>query len=434
MGLQRGRRRIVLRPTSQDLAATWAARHNDEAREDCIKLSTSLLNEFLKFVDKLPPEFRTLEVVESDDVPDGYTFRFPRLDDPIALAVVASSVVLRLIGDSETTVTSRDLAALDLLSYVVESLRDAGAVEGDPLPSPTIPLVEKFLAPPLEAQRNDRPDRILPASVALVREDDSRAGRLFRPATHVAQRSGEQKILPGFERDIQGPALPLLLYDLGLESRNRSGKGAAPVALRLFVEAILSVPQSDRDGEPRVLTVTLRDLKDKLWPGRRKSAGEVQKALERASEALDSAWLPIGNQKRRVVLVSAIPMELDAELRLTVDLPAGSEKGPIVTPNLAEYGVESAPAYRALLNLSYEWFHPGRTRIPVGPARNPHWTQSKDPRRYPKLTGEKAVEWCFPTSTTGQRSVLELRAERTIKYLEQKGELRVVDGHVMPPL
>ena len=421
-------------PSSQELAATWAARHNDVAREVCVGISASLLNSYLEFVDDLPEEFRTLGVEESDDAPDGLQLRLLRLDDPLSLAFAGMSVVLRLSRNPEAPVTRQDLDVLEILSEVVESLRNAGAIAAKRLPRPTMPLVDSYLSRPLEAQRNDRPDRILPVSVALVREDDSRAGRLFRPATHVAQRSGEQKILPGFERNIQGPALPLSLYDLGVKDSGSMGRGAAPVALRLFVEAILSVPQSDRDGEPRILTVTLRDLRNKLWPRRKISALRAQAALDRASEALDSAWIPFGNQRRRIVLVSAIPMELDAELELVVNLPSGSEKGPVVTPTLGAWGVRSAPAYRALLNLSYAWFHPGRTRIPVGSPRNRHWTQSDDPRRYPKLTDERAVEWCYPTSSHKQRRLLVHRAEQALKNLEKAGELRIVEDHVLPPL
>ena len=45
--------------------------------------------------------------------------------------------------------------------------------------------------------------------------------------------------LPGFEyADYDGPALPLALYELGQDNPHRGGGPAAPLALRLFVEAV----------------------------------------------------------------------------------------------------------------------------------------------------------------------------------------------------
>ena len=46
-------------------------------------------------------------------------------------------------------------------------------------------------------------------------------------------------------------------------------------------------------------------------------------------------------------------------VRIIVDLPPGSGNGPQVSDNLRLWGVRSAPAYRLLINLAYQW-HNGR--------------------------------------------------------------------------
>ena len=53
--------------------------------------------------------------------------------------------------------------------------------------------------------------------------------------------------MPGFAKpDTPSPALPLALYDLGAGPAISPGKGA-PLALRMFVESVLSVPMDERE-------------------------------------------------------------------------------------------------------------------------------------------------------------------------------------------
>ena len=55
---------------------------------------------------------------------------------------------------------------------------------------------------------------------------------------------------------------------------------------------------------------------------------------------------------------------LDESVRIIVDLPPGSGNGPQVSDNLRLWGVKSAPAYRLLINLAYQWHNPGVTKFP----------------------------------------------------------------------
>ena len=289
----------------------------------------------------------------------------------------------------------------------------------------------------------NRPDRILPSRLAMVDHTDRRAGRLFTPAAHAVERGGEQLKLPGFglERTRITPALPLALYDLGGGSSMERGHGA-PLALRLWVESILAVGLTDRANPwPTVLEIPLRDLLRKLYPNKRRPRpNEYWPRLMQAVEILDSTRIPWDDPEtgkgglRRIVNVSDIPRgpgKLDDAVRIIVDLPPGSGKGPVVSPNLNRYGVQSAPLYRGLLNLAYLWFDPGRTRFPVRGRK--HWLQVEDPERYPTITNDLLIELFYPTSTVKQQTVLATRARKDLARLVKDGEARIVKGRLMPP-
>ena len=289
----------------------------------------------------------------------------------------------------------------------------------------------------------NRTDRILPARLAMVDHTDRRAGRLFTPAAHAVERGGEQLKLPGFglERTRITPALPLALYDLGGGSSMERGHGA-PLALRLWVESILAVGLTDRANPwPTVLEIPLRDLLRKLYPGKRRPRpNEYWPRIMQAVEILDSTRIPWEDPEtgkgglQRIVNVSSIPRgpgKLDDAVQIIVTLPPGSGKGPVVSPNLNRYGVQSAPLYRGLLNLAYQWFDPGRTRFPVRGGK--HWLQVEDPERYPTITNDLLIELFYPTSTNKQRKRLAFEARKSLAQLVKNDDARIVKGRLMPP-
>ena len=295
-------------------------------------------------------------------------------------------------------------------------------------------------------ERNRRNDRTFPARVGMIERGDSRAGRLFTPALHAAD--GGQLVLPGFGADVSmpTPALPLALYDLGVGNSAESRGRGAPLALRLWIEAVLSVRIPDRAiDRPVVLSITLRELLAKLYPGRRPSPAEYWPRLMAAVEALESQqaripWEDPATGKgglRRVVSVSNIPRgpgALDDDVRLIVDLPPGAHDGPIVSPNLPQWGVKSAAAYRALIGLAFRWWNPGVTRRPVGRGKGRYWYQSDNPADYGgKLTDAEAIALCFPTSTRAERRKLAFEAWRVLRMLAAAGETRDGNGNLLPP-
>ena len=310
--------------------------------------------------------------------------------------------------------------------------------------NPLAPLVLGWQRRPVEGRPNLRPDRILPTKLAMVDPSHVRAGRLLRLFSPAAHRRG-QLVLPGFgDLDTNGPALPLALFGLGQDNPHRGGSPAAPLALRLFVEAVLAVEMDDRRTEkPIALEVTLRDLLARLYPGPRKPRpNEYWPRLMRAVEALDAMdaripWVDPDTgrgQLRRVVSVGGIPRgpgALDDVVRMVVDLPPGSGPGPQVPPTLGEWGARSAPAYNALLNLAYRWFDPGQTRHPT--RGGGFWLQSQDPARYPELSDADVVAITRPLSARAARRNLTVEGWETLRELEDAGDLRIEGRRILPP-
>ena len=296
---------------------------------------------------------------------------------------------------------------------------------------------------PRPSARETRPDRILPARLAMVTAGQYGYREQFLRAQHL-DPTGKQT-LPGFAIDgLTGPTLPLELYTLGVTNLRKPGS-AAPLAMRLWVESILSVPLAMRTGEyPVAMEMTLRELLLAIYPGRRRPRpSEYWPRLMDAIEDLESLRVPWEDAMtgraglRRVVSVSDIPRgpgALGDAVTLTVHLPPGAAVGPVVSPRLAEWGWRSAPAYRALIGLAYRWHRPGITRKPV--RTGGAWVQSTDPGDYPVVSDEDAIELCYPESATRNRRMLLSRSWRVLKMLAKAGELRLVMDRgkkILPP-
>ena len=349
---------------------------------------------------------------------------------------------LKLLGG--VVFTKDTIVSVDSLWGAYRKAVDAG----DKVRWPLAPLVNAWQNPPRPVEPNKRTTaRVIPARLAMANTTGPRNSRLlFSPAAHASYGpDGKQLVMPGFAKsDTPSPALPLALYELGAGPTISPGKGA-PLALRMFVESVLSVPMDERErGLPVAMSVSLRDFLKWLYPTRTPSPAEYWPRLMAAVDALDSwdARIPLydpqtkRNELRRVVSVSGIPRgagALDESVRIIVDLPPGSGNGPQVSDNLRRWGVKSAPAYRLLINLAYQWHNPGVTKIPVGKGENRHWVQVDDPDRYAVISETELVALTFPT-TRRHRGRRSIEALSVAQQLEQAGELRFVEGKILPPL
>lgn len=318
---------------------------------------------------------------------------------------------------------------------------------GEDVRWPLAPLVNAWQQRPRPVEPNRRlTDRVIPARLAMANTSANQR-LLFSPAAHAEYGpDGKQLVMPGFSNaDTPSPALPLALYDLGAGPTISPGRGA-PLALRMFVESVLSVPMQERErGQPVAMSVSLRDFLKWLYPTRTPSPAEYWPRLMAAVEALDSwdARVPLydpqtkRSELRRVVSVGGIPRgpgALDESVRIIVDLPPGSGNGPQVSDNLRLWGVKSAPAYRLLINLAYQWHNPGVTKIPIGKGKARRWVQVDDPERYPVIKDDDLVFLTFPTMSSRAERRKPGEAWGYVRQLENAGELRVANGKILPPL
>ena len=96
---------------------------------------------------------------------------------------------------------------------------------------------------------------------------------------------------------------------------------------------------------------------------------------------------------------------------------------------LDQWGAESAPAYRALIGLSFLWHEPGRTHAPVAGK----WLRKKGLDPYDPITDEDAVALAYPSNVTVNRPQLARRAWDALENLEEHGELRIESRRILPP-
>ena len=333
----------------------------------------------------------------------------------------AAAVVVRLLGE---------LPACDGLSAL------AVVVEGVNLPDPV--------------ELNGRDDPLLPTSVALVGPGSLFANRgLF--AVQARLDSGLRVGgLPELERDVQGPLLPLPLYNLltTVAGRGRGGHGGADLGLRIFVESLCSVMKRDwrrSERRPVLVQTTLREFLSWFYPRRKPRPNEYWPRLMAACAALDREEVRVPWRDpetgtgglRRVVSLVDIPRgahALDDAIGIVVHLPPGSRSGPTINRSRLRYwGWKSEPAYRAKLALAYQWYRPGVTRIPAGDGKG-DWVQSQDPECYEPYTRDRIIELCFPTSVNSNRRLLVARSWEVIRRLEAAGEVRVIGDRVLPPV
>ena len=314
---------------------------------------------------------------------------------------------------------------------------------GDGLTALAVVVAGADLPEPVAMNGHGSP--LLPTSVALVGP-----GSLFAKqghfAVHTRLDSGLRiSELPVLERDIEGPLLPLALYNLlAAPGCRKGGHGSADLALRIYVEGLCSVMQRDwqrSERRPVLVSTTLREFLTWFYLNRRPRPSEYWPRLMAACAALDreESRVPWRDQDtgqsglRRVVSLADIPRgpeALDDSVGLAVHLPPGSTCGPKIQRSRMRYwGYTSEPAYRALIALAYQWHRPGRTRVPG----NGGWVQSQDPDAYEEYSPNRIIELCYPTSVHSNRRMLVSRAWKVLRRLEAAGDARIVGNRILPP-
>ena len=324
------------------------------------------------------------------------------------------------------------------------------------LKHPLAPLIDAWNTGPLEVQAvrdadgNLRGDTIAPRIV--MRESGARTDRLYLPPAHIEiDGTGGQVIMPGFgegNRTSRIPVLPVELYDLGVQAGvSRGGNGGAPIPARMLVKLAAAPSTSVRHGVRFVTySLTLRDLRDALYPpeyldGRPRQQYSVGRIWPRIREAVriinQDARIPILDPKtgygryHHLVRINENfgRIDLNMPIEVVLDIPPEVEGGVQLPTRLDQWGAESAPAYRALIGLSFLWHEPGRTHAPKGSR----WLRKTGPDPYDPLDDDDVVALAFPSSVKTNRRELARRAWAALENLEEYGELRIDDRRLLPP-
>ena len=277
------------------------------------------------------------------------------------------------------------------------------------LKHPLAPLIHAWHSAPAEvlavrdANGNLRNDTIAPR--IAMRQSGAQADRLYlAPARMNAEGDGMQSVLPGFE-DGQAsgriPVLPINLYDLGVSAGEaRGGAGSAPIPARMLVK-LAAAPSVLVRHSNRFVTyqITLRDLRDALYPPERLNGSK------RRSPTVSQMWpriraaIRVINQDGRIPILDPKTgygyfhhlvrinenfgrIDLDMPIGVVLDIPPQVTGGVSLPIRLDQWGAESAPAYRALLGLSFLWHEPGRTHAPKGGK----WLRKRGLEPYEPLT------------------------------------------------
>ena len=333
------------------------------------------------------------------------------------------------------------------------------AAEDDPnLKHPLAPLIAAWQSGPVEVQAvrdtdgNLRPDTIVPR-IAMRDSGNVRADRLYLTPAHMSSDSeGTQTALPGFDGGRGSgriPVLPINLYDLGVEAgERRGGRGEAPIPARMLVKLAAAPSAFVRHGE-RFVTyrITLRDVRDALYPPeyldgrtrRQRSVGEIWPRIRESIRVINQeARIPILDPKtgyghfHHLLRINENfgRIDLDMPINVVLDIPPNVEGGVQLPIRLDQWGAESAPAYRALLGLSFLWHEPGRTHAPTKDGR---WLRRTGLEPHEPMTDEDAIALTFPSSKVRNRRVLVRRAWTALERLEEFGELRIEGRRILPP-
>ena len=331
---------------------------------------------------------------------------------------------------------------LDFLHQIYEGA--SSATSG--VKHPVAPIIRAWLERPIPVEPEQRIG-IMPGSLAQVSGDDRRAGRLFNIAAHKqTDVNGDQRVLPGFVNERRGPALPIELYKAGLDLNDPNALKArgAPFLMRTIVDAVLLSPIGQRTARHGVVfSVQARYFLNRMYPARIPAKSTWQRALKEAMEELPRVTMPFidfdtgRGQTIAPVLIQAVPNTLDDNIDFIVRLPSGNDSGPTPSENLHIYGAMRKQAYYALLNLAYDWWEPGRKRIPVNSNGKRHWLQSYAPERYKPVTNDDVIDLTAPLTANRNRRDAASKGWTTLKRLHDAGELQIVeykgDRLILPP-
>ena len=160
--------------------------------------------------------------------------------------------------------------------------------------------------------------------------------------------------LPGLE-----PPAGVVVPGLPLEVAEASTTGAgAPITPRLWFGCQMATPLDHRTGENMVLTFTLKEIRDWLWPNGWNRGRDLPRLIEgfRNLATMGIVWERREYLLVRPILIPTMDTMLDDYLLVEVTALPGSDRGPMIdTKVLWGFGAKGAVPWRMWIRLAYLW-------------------------------------------------------------------------------
>ena len=234
---------------------------------------------------------------------------------------------------------------------------------------------------------------------SLAAAEPENAGRLVQSRADTQSPSGAEPRdaqLPLFQ-DLAPPVRKsVAILDLADASGvpvMSKGRGA-PLPLRLFIRAILSVKPQDRRHSSSRFPVTVEELRDGLFPNGWKAGRDWPRIKQALIEARNYSFNDAGGGYWFMLALRRLPFDENAHgmpdlkdhVVLDIAFPQGMSSGPEVDlPAMGKLSVESGARFRAYIASKSLAWKPGVTRRLV-PGSKGRFGWSRNPADYPVLT------------------------------------------------
>ena len=310
--------------------------------------------------------------------------------------------------------------------------------DGSDVKHPIVPILKLWAERPILVGSEDGARRF-PSRLAQVSENDSRAGRLFSlPAYVHTQQDGKNMTLPLADfAPRQHPHIPMEFLAIGENDGNKGGQ-AVSVAMRATLAGLALRPV----GEQQQYHTTARNYLNHVFAGKSgipkgtRSGWRTQ--LERASKLMDAAWIPYRNpdtgktKDLRLATIGAMPRDIEDKVTINLTLPDNPDKGAPINPKLHTYAATERRSFYALLQLAFDWWQPGRTRVPIGKRGLNQWAQLTDSNkrfvrdRYSPYDRKGIVGLTAPLTQSRHERNAFRKGLDTLITLAGRGELQLI--------
>ena len=308
---------------------------------------------------------------------------------------------------------SRHVATGTVIEWAHDDWKERGC-EGE---HPLNRMVTTWQNRPATVRAETRRDTRILSTMRAESRPERRRGMLFGGLTEGRQAQAE---LPLFEAVSPRKTVPILdLADAAGVPVMAQGRGA-PLAARLFVRAGLSVEPTDRRRDSVRVALTVRELRNGLFPRGASKWGE--RDWPRLKDALMGARdytvrLPDGGRWFMLAL-RQLPAEdahglpgLDDHVVFDLAYPPGATDGPLLDlQTMDALSVESAPRWRAYIAAHALAWDPGKTRRPIPGSGKRHYGWSRNAADYPILTIDDMRRLAFGEADRKNRTHAEIEA------------------------